>query len=156
MNNINAKEILEIAIQNEMNGVEFYAGLSENVSDINTKKALVELSKQEAEHVETVKKLINKLVEDNKKLDYYDDPEELLYLHAIADSAMGHSNEIPTFTDNLAALHYAVSLEIKSIEFYKQLLQMLQPDTEQNIVEILIKQEKTHVKELYKLIKEHE
>ncbi len=161
MKNINAKEILEIAIQNEKNGVVFYTKLAGRVNDDSVKKTLLEFADQEGRHVVAVKKLINKLMEENEELAYYDDPEELLYLQAIADASIftdvHDSAQINAIiSDTLAAFHYAVNVEVKSIEFYKQLLQIMSPDSDQDTVKELIEQEKGHVRTLYTMIKGHE
>jgi rubrerythrin len=159
MENINAKEILEIAIQNENNGIKFYSRLREQAEDADLKDALFKLEQQENSHIIALKKLITDLLEENQNLNYYDDPEELMYLKAIADSSIFVDNPDAfnvreLFTDIFAALHYAVGIEIKSIEFYKQLLKVMSPDSGQETIQELIEQEKGHVKILYLMIKE--
>jgi rubrerythrin len=161
MKNFNAKEILEIAIQNEKNGIEFYSKLSEKAEDPKLKKTLNEFANQERSHVTAIKKLINRFLEEESNLNYYDDPEELLYLQAIADSSLftdkpTDDNVKEVLNDILAALHYAVGIEVKSIEFYKQVLQVMAPNSGQEVVEEIIEQEKGHVKNLYMMIKNHE
>ena len=160
MENVNAKEILEIAIQNEKNGIEFYSKLAQHTKDDVVKKTLMDFVRQENDHLITFQGMINDLLEEKKDLNYYDDPEELLYLKAIANASVfvdvyntEHIKEL--LSDVLAALHYAVGAEIKSIEFYKQLMRVMAPGTGKDTVKELIEQEKGHVKDLYKMINEH-
>ena len=162
MQNINAKEILEIAIQNEKNGAKFYSKLIDMTKHDDVKEALKILVKDENNHISIIKGLLNDLLEEGNELSYYDDPEELLYLQSIAGSVLFSDDPASTFEvkvaldDVFAALHYAVGVEIKSIEFYKQVLQVMPPNSGQELVEKLIEQEKGHVNSIYAMIKRHE
>ncbi|MFC1856133.1 ferritin family protein [Thermodesulfobacteriota bacterium] len=161
MKNINAKEVLEIAIQNEKNGVKFYTNMAERAEKPALKEMFNGFVKDEANHVKVIKNLLNAILEEGKELSYYDDPEELLYLQAISGSVL-FSDDFASpiikeaMNDTLSALHYAVGIEIKSIEFYYQVVQLVASEDSKKVIGDLIVQEKGHVKSLYKMIKDCE
>lgn len=71
----NEVEILRQAMLNEVEGAEFYKLSADKFAPSSTKDALLDLARQEEDHIEYLKSLSEKLIDDSRSINF--DPETL-------------------------------------------------------------------------------
>ena len=141
----NADEVFEIAEQIERNGAEFYRTSAENVTDVNTKKSLIELAEMEDEHEKTFKTLRGELTENEKVMTTFDpegDAEK--YLRALADTRVFYEKEINTSSIE-EILKIAITAEKDSIVFYLGMKDVVPVNLGKEKLDRIIKEEMNHI-----------
>ena len=159
MFNCNPSELLELAIQIEVNGYNYYTKMLEQSSDESVKKIFTYLAEEEKHHVDDFKKLREAITKPVYEIsDEYNTPEMETYLKAMFDGRVFPNiesldeiaKEIKTDTD---AIRHALSFEKDTIVFFSEILNMLGEDEEnKGVVKELIKQEKIHIAKLFTLL----
>jgi len=150
MKNLSASEIVELGVQIEINGKDFYTALAEKATKPELKEVYVYLAGQETKHITVFENLL-KTVESYQPAEAYP-AEYFSYLNALAS---GHiftekntgektANNIKTEAE---ALDLAIKLEKESITFYQAMIRIV-PDTEHELIQSLANEEKSHLKQL--------
>ncbi|MFH1996972.1 MAG: ferritin family protein [Candidatus Omnitrophota bacterium] len=139
-------EIVEMAVQIEMNGKDFYFALTKKAKDPKAAKIFQFLADEEERHIATFRK-IRGSVKDYEPKEAY--PEEYYsYLRALAgDHIFTRENKgiqaAQGITSDKEALETGMSFEKDSIIFYEAMKKIV-PETDRGAIEALIEQEGKH------------
>ena len=153
-----ASDILEIAIEIEKNGQKFYKKAAGIVKDSRTKQFLIELADMEKEHEDTFRQMMETLpAQETRVLD--PDNEASLYLQAMAD---GNVFDVKKDLSNILAgretaeqiFKIAIQAEKDSIIYYIGLEDFMADEEDKKRVDTIIEEERGHILELYKQLKE--
>ena len=153
-----AKEVLEMAIRIEENGVEFYTRAGNATKSERLKELFTFLAKEEKKHIACFEDMDKRVESDDLpgNIDPYLE-EESLYLKALANSRVftnAHegkrlANEVHAEQD---VLQTAINMEKDSILFYYELHNAVR-DKDKTTLKNLIQQEKDHLRKLTELQK---
>ncbi|MBN2713874.1 MAG: ferritin family protein [Planctomycetes bacterium] len=144
-------EILEIAVDIERNGREFYSKAAETVTDGAAKKLFSNLAQWEVRH-EKIFTDMRKAIGASLQADTVLDPngEEALYLQALADGEIFNpkltgKEIIGDDTDPVAILEKALIREKDAVIFYFAMKKLV-PESEYDAVDGIITEEMSHVR----------
>lgn len=159
--NYNAEELLELAIQIEKNGKEYFLGMAEKTDNEHVKEVFGYLAKEEQSHLENfvaIREKLSQREEEFQVADEYTTPEMYGYVKAMFDgrifpnlkSFAEVANEIKT---DEQAVYHAISFEKDTILFFSEIMRMLgEQDENRSLIEELIRQEKIHIARLFTLL----
>lgn len=146
------KEILEIAVRIEENGLRFYTDAGTASKTTRTKELFRQLAEEERNHIRVFtdfKKLIKETAPDGPF-----DPDEAdapLYLRALADAEVMRPGEGGKTAERLsserAVFDFAIQMEKDSLLFYYEMSRMIR-EKDKAVVDNLIEQEKSHLTRL--------
>ena len=143
------KEFLELAIEIERNGFRFYKSAAQNWSN-DVGSVFMQLSGREREHEHTFRDMLTRIggyLPENACEDYQ-------YVKTLADSTIFAGKDAilktKTMTD-VAAIEAGVGFEKDSILLYSEVKGMV-PRQDQDIMEMIINEEKKHLSELSYLL----
>jgi rubrerythrin len=148
-------ELINIAIGIERRGIAFYDIMARSIDNVMARSALQYLGDMEREHVKIFQGMLDEA--DKYQMSEAATEEYADYLQALVDSAVFTddlaTSEVATHTGNdLEALELAIGAEKDSILFYYQMGEVMPPPT-QSVVNRIIAEEKSHLKELSELKK---
>ncbi len=154
MGNIfSGSEIVEIGIQIEKNGRDFYREVSNCAQNEDSKKVFNYLMDSEAEHIEIFSKLLS-------SAQNYEPPEAypgeyFSYMKALADDHVFTKPEAgcdigKKVSSDIDAINMGIGFEKDSIKFYEGLRKAV-PEKDHVLLDALIKTEKKHLNELIEL-----
>lgn len=153
-----AKEILEMALRIEENGVEFYTQAGNASKSKKLKELFTFLAEEEKKHIRVFGEMDRSVKDDTKPdtLDPYLD-EAPLYLEALANSRVftnkNEGKRLAGIVRNEGeALQIAINMEKDSILFYYELHSAIN-NKDKAILESIIKEEKKHLGKLTALQK---
>ncbi|MBU1127605.1 MAG: ferritin family protein [Candidatus Omnitrophica bacterium] len=143
-------EIVEIGIQIEINGRDFYKKMAEKTKNQSVRDIFQALSEEEEEHITTFQKILNSVHEYEPRGAYPD--EYFAYMNALAG---GHvftkEHTASSIAENTAkdidAVDIGIIFEEESITFYEE-MKMIVPANDQELLVQLIEQEKKHLQKL--------
>lgn len=150
------KEILDMAIRIEENGVKYYNDAAKAAKSKDLKDLFKALADEEGSHIRAFNELKSLLHGDEfaEAGPYPYGDEASLYLSAIADTEVftgtekGKGKELASQVhDGVDVLRVAIDMEKDSLLFYYELARMIR-DKDRPVVENLIEQEKSHVRKL--------
>jgi len=156
MGNIFAgSEVVEIGIQIEKNGRDFYSGLTKQSKNPKAVEIFKYLSSEEEKHIKAFQGILDK-TEKYEPLGL-DADEYYEYMNALASEYVftqkNKGEEIAkTIKADKEAIAMGISFEKDSIVFYEGIKKVV-PAYEQKIVDELIIQEQLHLKQLLELRK---
>lgn len=154
----NADEILQIAVDIERNGKEFYSRAAELVTDESLKNLLRELSEWEAGHEVTFSRMRDKYRQENEESRFLDpDNEASKYLKAIAD---GKVFERKVFEKQLAdisndphsILKTAMMREKDAVVFFTAIREVVPEQLGKNDVAKIVEEEFSHIRFIHEKI----
>ena len=154
MGNIfSGSEIVEIAIQIEKNGKDFYREVSNCSQNENSKKVFDYLMEAEDEHIEAFTKLLSS-VQNYEPAEAYPG-EYFSYMKALADDHIftkpGTGCDIgKKVSSDTEAIDMGIGFEEASIKFYEEMKKAV-PEKDHAMLDALIKTEKKHLNELGEL-----
>ncbi|MEE9543173.1 MAG: ferritin family protein [Thermodesulfobacteriota bacterium] len=148
-----SKEILEMAVRIEENGLGFYKGASASAASAEVKTLFDYLIIEEVKHVELFEALKDAITATEPT--DYNDPyleDESKYLNALADSSIfmkGNEGEkkAKEITNDSDALDFAIQIEKDSILFYLELINMVR-DEDRETVKGILSEERKHIAKL--------
>ena len=154
----NADEVFEMAIRIENNGAAFYRKAAALQSDNENQKFLEGLANMEDQHRKIFTELRTTLSEKDKDPKVFDPHNEASqYLAAMADTMGGEGK--PSVADSLTGdetleeiLQTAVGLEKDSILFYLGIKDLIPPQSGQDRIDEIIREERRHVVQLTKVL----
>lgn len=159
---LNADELMELAIQIEKNGKEYFAAMAERSENPKVKQIFSFLVREEQSHLEIFEKVRSRLAathnEDFQIADEYNTPEMAAYVQAMSDGRVfpnleSYSEVAREIRDDEQAIHHAIGFEKDTVIFFGDILGMLgQSDENRPLIEELIRQEKIHIAKLYTLL----
>jgi len=154
MGNIFAgSEIVEIGVQIEKNGRDFYNTLASQSKSEKSKDIFKYLAEQEEKHMEVFQRILG-------SIEKYEPPEAypgeyFAYMNALASESIftkeGRGKEIAKKTkDDKEAIDIGIGVEKDSIVFYEGMKKAV-PEYEQKVIDEVIMQEQGHLKQLLDL-----
>ncbi|PKL50119.1 MAG: hypothetical protein CVV42_03780 [Candidatus Riflebacteria bacterium HGW-Riflebacteria-2] len=159
---INADELMEMAIQIEKNGKEYFAAMAERSDNPKVKQIFSFLVREEQTHLENFVKVRDRLAEKHDEnfqmADEYNTPEMDAYVQAMTDGRVfpnlrSHEELVAEIKDDEQAIYHAIGFEKDTVLFFGDILGILGPDDENRaLIEELIRQEKIHIAKLYTLL----
>lgn len=149
-----ASEIVELGIEIEINGRDFYDALYEKSKDTKRKEVFVFLRDEEKKHIETFKSILDSARSYDKKEELSSD-EYFSYMRTLADKYVftkkDKGKEIARgLKDEKEAVELGIGFERDSITFYEGMKKIV-PGKDKTIVDKLILEEKNHLRKLTEL-----
>lgn len=148
------KEVLEMAVRIEENGMKFYADASKAAKSHQLKDLFRVLSEEEGTHIKTFLELKRTLVGDDNPSEGFDPyiEDSQLYLKSLADTEVftdgdAGSKAARSIKSEEDAISMAIGMEKDSLLFYYELEKMIR-EGDRKVIESLIEQEKEHVRKL--------
>jgi len=150
-------EVIEIAIQIEKRGYEFYTLLKNNAKKNEMKKFFNWLANEEKKHIhvfEDLRETFTKI--DLKVLNNWN--EVALYFKSLIDNNVFPEADEDLFSgkeleDEIGAIHIAISFEKDNILYFQEIRELVE-ENEKEIINKLINEEKSHIMKLLE-IKKH-
>lgn len=146
------KEVLEMAVRIEENGMKFYADASRAAKSQQLKDLFKALSEEEGNHIKTFLELKRVLIgEPSEGFDpYLEDAQQ--YLKSLADTEVFTNPEAGkeaarSLKSEEEAITMAIGMEKDSLLFYYELEKMIR-EKDRQVIDSLIEQEKEHVRRL--------
>ena len=140
-----ASEVYQLAIRIEENGEKFYRKMAEKLENANMKKVFTYLADEEVKHKKTFEDMVS-------KVEKYEPPESypgeyFAYLRAYADnitfSQRKMDREMPKIKDAITAIDFAIQRELDSILYYLEMKNLV-PESERNLIDGIIEEERRH------------
>lgn len=149
MEKAKAIEGLKVALQTELNGIEFYRIAAEKTEDAKGKRAFQTLADDEVKHYNTLQKQYNSLIEENKwqSLDLGNaskfEGESPIFSRELKKRVKGRHFEV-------TALSIGALLETNSIDFYRKMKEKSDDPVARELFEQLEKWEQIHLQAITK------
>jgi len=157
MGNIfSGSEIIELGIQIEKNGKNFYDTLIEKSKNDKSKGVFKYLSAEEAKHITAFQNILDSVKKYEPSEAY--PGEYFAYMKALADDCVftrkdtGAEFAGKTKSDK-EACDFGIKFEKESVIFYEHIKEAV-PKNEHKVIDELVLQELGHLKRLYKLKEE--
>jgi len=149
------RDVVQLALQIEINGSRFYNFLLSQAKDKKVKDLFTLLAKQEAKHIKTFQAMLDALAGDTKPTFFTEEyfinmsyvADEIVFTREDQGEALAKSVKS---TGEAAAM--ALKFEKDALVFYEG-IKKLMPDEDQKIVEMIIGEEQKHVEHLTELKK---
>ncbi|MDD7363760.1 MAG: ferritin family protein [Peptoniphilus sp.] len=144
----NEVQILRQAMLNEVEGAEFYKISAEKFAPSGTKEALLDLASQEESHIEYLRSLSEKILDDSKEINF--DPEDLK--KEVPSPGIFNWDKIDEDLVRLAVTVFSVGLNMEkdSVKFYEEAKDKVENEDSKKLFDILVKWEQSHVDTLQK------
>lgn len=147
-------EIIEMGIEIEKNGRDFYKSLAAKTRDLVLAELFTYLGKEEEKHIaafNSLRETVRGCDEEHTSDEYFAYMNALSRRHVFTQSGQG-SNVAQKITTDQDALDMALSFETDSIVFFEGMKDVV-PPSRQQILQELIAQEKKHVVRLNEMKK---
>lgn len=154
MGNIfSASEVVEIGIQIEKNGMDFYNTLAKQANEAKAKEVFSYLAGEEEKHIQAFQGILGET--KGYEPQGLDSDTYFSYMNALAsDHVFTQANKgadiAKAIQNDAQAIDKGIGFERDSIIFYEGMKKVV-PDYGQKIVEGLIKQEQKHLMQLMEL-----
>ena len=146
-------EVLELAVRIEINGKDFYGILAKQSKNENAKDIFKHLTEEEEKHRKTFQEMLDSVKTSAPEGTY---PEEYYaYMRALADGKVftqrNQGKEAAAKVKNeKEALDLGIDAEKYSIIFYEGMKKLV-PGEDNKIIDVVISEEKDHLKQLVEL-----
>lgn len=155
----NARELLEIAIQIEVNGSAYYSRMADKAVSREVKEVFTQLARAEKQHVADFQRIRDHLSNEDFEIPQeYQTPDIHIYLQAFSDGQVfPHWRDADEIVKEIAsdkqALNHAVNFEKDSIIFFHEIHDVLPVESpDRKAVGELIRQEKIHIGRLFTIL----
>ncbi len=148
-------ELVNIAIGIERNGLAFYQSLVEKEKSVMARGAYKYLAEMEEKHIKTFQGMLDTVGEYKPPETYTE--EYQLYLKALVDSAVFTDDKVARemaekVTSSAEAIQIALGAEKDSILYYSEMRNLVR-ERDREVVDRIIEEEKSHLKQLSDLKK---
>ena len=145
-----ACELVEIAVQIEKNGMDYYFALAEKSDNTEMRLIFEYLAREEEKHIDIFKKVSRDSCDYQPKEVYPD--EYFAYLKALASQYIFTKEKAgrdiaEKVKDYKEGIDLGIQFEKDSILFYEEMQKMV-PEKDKRTVEALILEEKKHLRKL--------
>ncbi|MBO8130334.1 MAG: ferritin family protein [Candidatus Marinimicrobia bacterium] len=141
---LTAKEVFEFAIKIEENGEYFYRKVSEKFDDTNIKSLFVDLANQELEHKKVFENMEARLgnikISESYPGEFFNYIDEYLKEVIFPESVESEIEKVDTLD---RALNYAIEVELKSILYYKEIIELIS-EVDKKLINDIINEERKH------------
>ena len=149
-------DIVEMGIQIEKNGKEYYEEVFKCSKSEQAKKIFKYLGEEEVDHIKYFEKLLSSVekeeIAESYPGEYHEYMEHLAGLHIFTKEGAGKEAACKIRSDK-EALQTAVTFEKDSILFYYEMKNFIS-DKDKKVLEEIIKEEQKHLSKILILIKE--
>jgi len=147
------RELVDIAIGIERNGLAFYKSLLESEKDTMTRGAYKYLADMEGQHIKTFQGMLNTAGEYGPPEMYTEEYD--LYLRALVDSVVFTNDQVArkmaeNARSSAEAIQIALGAEKDSILFYMEMRDLVR-SSDRDLVNNIIEEEKSHLRRLTEL-----
>jgi len=145
-----AEEIVEIGIQIEINGKDFYDAVAKKAKDKKAKEIFKYLSGQESKHIGVFRGILGTIKQYHPKEAY---PQEYFaYMNSIASGHIFTQKDkgrdlAKSVKNEIEAVELGIKFEKESIAFYEEMKKIM-PEKEIKPLESLIGEEEKHLADL--------
>lgn len=151
-------EVVELGIQIEKNGRDFYDTLSKQTKSAPAGRVFEFLTREEEKHIEVFRRIFEEIEKDSRPPVFADD--YFNYMSALAGEYVftqkDKGKEIAQkVADDREAIELAIGFEKDSIIFYEGIKEIV-PESDKSIIDGLIGQEQQHFLKLSELRKNME
>ena len=148
-----ASEVVEIGIEIEKNGRDFYNASTKQAKNAKVKEIFQHLAEEEEKHIVVFEKILNSIEKYTLPESY--SPEYFAYLNALAAQSVftqaQKGKEIAKgVKSDKEAIDIGIGAEKDSLVFYAGIKKVV-PQYQQKIVDEVINQEEGHLKQLLDL-----
>lgn len=155
--NFTAQEIIEIAIEIEKNGKEFYQIMADSARTVPLRNLFNYLSAEEDKHRQKFEEIL-KSVGGYQISEVYYATEYMGYMKAIADERVftkdvSYIDLARQLTSPKQAIDIAISFEKDTIIFLHEMLDMF-GQSEKAVIEQLLAEERSHIRKLSEMKKQ--
>ncbi|MFA5069489.1 MAG: ferritin family protein [Candidatus Omnitrophota bacterium] len=150
-NRYSVSDIIEVAIEIEKNGANFYYSFSKRWADKTVARFFSDMAEEEKGHERDFKSILSSIT-GHEPCEAYGQ-EYLSYFNAVAGGCLFKSDddfrERTSMIDSIKdAVDFSLGMEKDSILLYEQMKRML-PDKDKALLELIIEQEKSHVRKIW-------
>ena len=136
---------IEIALENELKERDFYLQQSERTESPLGKKMFAAIAEDEDEHYRRLQELYNKLEERDKWPDDFSTDISSSKVKEIFDKVIGESKPVAQGDEeDAAAIKVALEFEERGEQFYADLAEKAEHETEKKFFELLSSMEREH------------
>jgi len=151
-------ELVNVAVGIEKNGIAYYDSLAELTTDAALKNVYNYLANMERKHVEVFQNMLNSVGGYQPTYASGTEEEYELYLKALVDSVVFNGEQVARQmarkVSSLAeAIQIALGAEKDSIIFYCEMRDLI-PERDRPIIDGIISEERSHIRQLYSLKKQ--
>ncbi len=152
-NTYTANEIVEIGVQIEINGRDFYNVLVERSKNKDAKTIFEHLRNEEEKHIAKFREILNSAHKYEPKEAY---PEEYFaYMNSLASEQVFTKKDkgkevAKSIKDEKEAVDLGIKAEEDSIAFYKGMKKIV-PEDNKKIIDVVIGEETDHLRRLTEL-----
>jgi len=144
------RELVEVAVDIEKNGVAFYELMGERSNDAGVRSACDHLAGEEREHIKTFEGMLGLLPQQPMPESY--PGEQAAYIKALADENVFTARKAladlkEQRPGDAVAIHMAIGMEKDSILFYQEMRGLVR-DADRKVVDQVIGEEKAHLTQL--------
>jgi rubrerythrin len=155
--NYNVAEVIQMAINIEREGYEFYSKVAKYAADEKSKAIFIILAEQEKKHIETFTNLLD-VMSNIYKTDsnYMFDENVSGYFKALTEHKVFTPDRMYDASDMTSAkeaIQEGINAEKNSILFYNELLKSTTIEEVRNSLELIIEEEKSHIIDLNSLLR---
>lgn len=156
-NNYNVVEVIQMAINIEKEGYEFYSKIAKHAADEKAKAVFILLAEQEKKHIDTFTGLLEVMSSIHKTDgEYMFDENVSIYFRALTENKVFKPSRMYDVVDLQSAreaIQEGIQAEKNSILFYTELLNSTKLDDIKTTLELIIDEEKHHIVNLNTLSK---
>ncbi len=158
MDTFSLSEVLQMAEEIERNGVRFYNSAAEKVKDQHTKAVMKALAEKELEHEKTFRQMRESFCGENEQHVLDPDREVAMHIQLMADTHVFNltresADSLAEVQTPVSVLKLAMGFEKDTIVFFQALKEAVKPDNKPK-VEMMIKEERDHIRILHEALKQ--
>ena len=153
-----SSELIEVALGIERNGVAYYSSLAESATDASLKDTYNHLADMEREHIKIFQNMLDSA--GKYQLPYAGEAAEEYehYLRALVDSTVFTDDKVARqmaqkAASSAEAIQLALGAEKDSILFYSEMRDLV-PEQDRPMIDKIINEEKSHIRQLSSLKRE--
>jgi rubrerythrin len=149
------KEFLEVAIEIEKNGRNFYEAIARQEDrPKEVRDVFAQLAAREKEHENTYREIMNRLGGYNPRQQYAGEHDQ--YISRLANFSIFSAEQARRILSkkkmtDIEAIEVGINLEKDSILFYSEIRGMVPPQ-DQNLIDIITNEEKKHLSEFIYMV----
>lgn len=151
-------ELVNVALGIEKNGIAYYDSVAELTTDAALKNVYNYLANMERKHIEIFQNILDSISKYQPTYAGETEEEYELYLKALVDSAVFTNDQVARQMAQKAsspaeAIQIALGAEKDSIIFYCEMRDLI-PERDRPIIDGIISEEKSHIRQLSSLKKQ--
>lgn len=144
----NPSEVFKVAVRIEENGEKFYRKMSEKFQDPEVKQLFTLLANDEIAHKKFYQEVLLK-IGDYKPYESYSG-EYMAYLRSYADRVIfnqeAFEKQLKEINDVESAIDFAIGAELKSIQYYHEIKELVPKENHQKVDRIIEEERKHFIK----------